>query len=434
MRGEAFNFSRLGTFIERADDTARILDVKYHILLPRIEDVGGARDYYQWAALLRSVSSFETYRTIYRDQIYPINVAELLILDRRMPRSLAACLEEIDHALSLVDGQNDQPVEASCRESFRRGSSTATSKRSSAAACTNISPTSCRTSTSSATASSAPTSGRYENLDRSVDALRVRAPRALQHAVSAARAAERCAPAGARLDASRRPRTPIELRDGYGNILHVLTIEKPVTEIVIRVCGRGRDERQDRRDAGRTQALAARFPAAWTAHARRRRRSSNSPSSSGVARPRCRACARFRDAVLAKLPFQPGVTAVHSTATEAFEAGNGVCQDHAHVFIACCRFLGVPARYVSGYLYIEPRFGGGPVASHAWAEAWVVDRWRSFDITNGASGRRAARAHRGRRGLPRRLSRARDPLRRRRRAHGRGRDRGGAVASVHARY
>lgn len=110
MRGEAFNFSRLGTFIERADATARILDVKYHILLPRVEDVGGALDYYQWAALLRSVSSFETYRTIYRDQVLPINVAELLILDRRMPRSLAACLEQIDQALSRVQGQNDQPA------------------------------------------------------------------------------------------------------------------------------------------------------------------------------------------------------------------------------------------------------------------------------------------------------------------------------------
>jgi uncharacterized alpha-E superfamily protein len=108
MRGEAFNFSRLGTFVERADATARILDVKYHILLPRVEDVGGALDYYQWNALLRSVSSFETYRTIYRDQIRPINVAELLILDRRMPRSLAACLEQIDQALSRVQGQNDQ--------------------------------------------------------------------------------------------------------------------------------------------------------------------------------------------------------------------------------------------------------------------------------------------------------------------------------------
>lgn len=110
MRGEAFHFSRLGTFIERADSTARILDVKYHILLPRVEDVGGALDYYQWAALLKSVSSFETYRTIYRDQVRPINVAELLILDRRMPRSLAACLEQIDLALARLEGRNDQPA------------------------------------------------------------------------------------------------------------------------------------------------------------------------------------------------------------------------------------------------------------------------------------------------------------------------------------
>src|SRR5437764_4292080 len=110
VRGEAFNFSRLGTFLERADDTARILDVKYHILLPRVEDVGGALDYYQWAALLRSVSSLETYRLIYRDQIYPIKVAELLILERRMPRSLAASLDEIARALSHINGQNDQPA------------------------------------------------------------------------------------------------------------------------------------------------------------------------------------------------------------------------------------------------------------------------------------------------------------------------------------
>jgi uncharacterized alpha-E superfamily protein len=108
MRGEAYNFSRLGTFIERADNTARILDVKYHILLPRVEDVGGALDYYHWTALLRSVSGFETYRTIYRDQIYPVKVAELLILERRMPRSLSACLEQIGHALSRLQGQNDQ--------------------------------------------------------------------------------------------------------------------------------------------------------------------------------------------------------------------------------------------------------------------------------------------------------------------------------------
>ena len=107
VRGEAFDFSRTGTFLERADNTARILDVKYHLLLPSVQDVGGALDYYQWAALLRSVSSFETYRTLYRDQIYPIRVAELFILERRMPRSLAACLDQITLALGRIRGQQD---------------------------------------------------------------------------------------------------------------------------------------------------------------------------------------------------------------------------------------------------------------------------------------------------------------------------------------
>jgi uncharacterized alpha-E superfamily protein len=108
VRGEAFNFSRLGTFLERADNTARILDVKYHILLPSVDDVGGALDYYQWAALLRSVSSFETYRQLYRDQIFPIKVAQLLILERRMPRSLAACFDQIKEALDRTRGQKDE--------------------------------------------------------------------------------------------------------------------------------------------------------------------------------------------------------------------------------------------------------------------------------------------------------------------------------------
>ncbi len=108
VRGEAFNFSRLGTFLERADNTARILDVKYHILLPRVEDVGGALDYYQWAALLRSVSAFETYRTLYRDQIFPIKVAELLLLEQKMPRSLAACFAQVNEALARIEGQHDK--------------------------------------------------------------------------------------------------------------------------------------------------------------------------------------------------------------------------------------------------------------------------------------------------------------------------------------
>jgi len=106
MRGDAFNFSRLGTFLERADNTARILDVKYHVLLPSVKDVGGALDYYQWTALLRSVSAYETYRALYRDQIFPIKVAQLLILERRMPRSLAGCFDQITQAMDRIEGQD----------------------------------------------------------------------------------------------------------------------------------------------------------------------------------------------------------------------------------------------------------------------------------------------------------------------------------------
>src|SRR4249920_3609498 len=102
LRDQAFQFNRLGIFLERADNTARILDVKYHVLLPSIEDVGGAVDYYQWAAVLRSVSAFESYRKVYRDVITPLRVAELLILRDDMPRSLHACMRETYDIMQLL--------------------------------------------------------------------------------------------------------------------------------------------------------------------------------------------------------------------------------------------------------------------------------------------------------------------------------------------
>ena len=104
LRDESFFFIRLGTFLERADNTARILDVKYHILLPSPLDVGGAQDYYQWGSLLRSVSAFEAYRKVYRDTIHPRKVAELLVLRSDMPRSLRNCASEILRMLEIVAG------------------------------------------------------------------------------------------------------------------------------------------------------------------------------------------------------------------------------------------------------------------------------------------------------------------------------------------
>lgn len=104
LRDDTFRFLRLGTFFERADNTARILDVKYHILLPSLNDVGGAADYYQWGALLRSVSAFESYRKVFRDQITPKRVAELLILRPDMARSLITCINEVNRLLQELNG------------------------------------------------------------------------------------------------------------------------------------------------------------------------------------------------------------------------------------------------------------------------------------------------------------------------------------------
>jgi uncharacterized alpha-E superfamily protein len=108
-RDDAYEFARLGTHMERADSTARILDVKYHVLLPSVKDVGGAVDYYQWSAVLRSVSAFEAYRKVYRDVITPLKLAELLILRDDIPRSLRFCLRQVHETLGHV--QNAQSGE-----------------------------------------------------------------------------------------------------------------------------------------------------------------------------------------------------------------------------------------------------------------------------------------------------------------------------------
>jgi uncharacterized alpha-E superfamily protein len=99
LRNDAYWFSRLGFLIERADATARILDVKYHVLLPEKERVGGPLDYFHWTTILRSVNARTSYHWVYRESVKPWLVADLLILNRQMPRSLASCYENISRYL-----------------------------------------------------------------------------------------------------------------------------------------------------------------------------------------------------------------------------------------------------------------------------------------------------------------------------------------------
>ncbi|GKT23338.1 alpha-E domain-containing protein [Acidovorax sp. SUPP3334] len=118
LQDEAFHFLRLGTFLERSDNTARLLDVKFHavqsdfhgsVTRDRSRAAPQEFDFYHWSAILRSVSAFEVYRRVYRDVITPERVADLLILRRDMPRSLHASLHEVGENLAVV--ANDQSSE-----------------------------------------------------------------------------------------------------------------------------------------------------------------------------------------------------------------------------------------------------------------------------------------------------------------------------------
>ncbi|MEN9384437.1 MAG: hypothetical protein RL323_1580 [Pseudomonadota bacterium] len=115
LQDEAFHFYRMGTFLERADNTARLLDVKFHAVESDFYGAASEQDqeydFYHWSAILRSVSGFEVYRKVYRDVITPERVAELLILRADMPRSLHACMKEVVINLEQVSNDTSDETE-----------------------------------------------------------------------------------------------------------------------------------------------------------------------------------------------------------------------------------------------------------------------------------------------------------------------------------
>lgn len=122
LRDDAYWFSRIGLYVERADNTARILDVKYHVLLPETESIGGSLDYFQWTAILRAVSALTAYHWVYRQSVKPWLVADLLILKPEMPRSLISCYENIARFLDAI-GKNygrTGPAQRHARQIYAR--------------------------------------------------------------------------------------------------------------------------------------------------------------------------------------------------------------------------------------------------------------------------------------------------------------------------
>ncbi|WP_166263374.1 transglutaminase family protein [Marinobacter caseinilyticus] len=92
-----------------------------------------------------------------------------------------------------------------------------------------------------------------------------------------------------------------------------------------------------------------------------------------------RSLLRMMKQICDRIAFTPGATTVTHTAAEAFQLNAGVCQDHTHIFIACCRYIGVPVRYVSGYVHSHD---DQHIATHAWAEAFLGQNWHTFDVVN----------------------------------------------------
>lgn len=113
MRGEPYRFIRLGTFIERADNTLRMLDARYEMLGEAVDDTDDqlARSYYQWSALLRALSSFEAFADLYRGSPGVYKVSELLLLRPEVPRSLRYCVDELHLMLTSLPGENGRPAQ-----------------------------------------------------------------------------------------------------------------------------------------------------------------------------------------------------------------------------------------------------------------------------------------------------------------------------------
>lgn len=112
LRNDGYNFARFGTFLERADNTARILDVKYFLLLPSVAHIGGSIDNVQWDTILRSVSAHRAYRWLYGTEISALKIAEFLILYKQMPRSLAFCCDKMNDNLGWLQRSYGEETDA----------------------------------------------------------------------------------------------------------------------------------------------------------------------------------------------------------------------------------------------------------------------------------------------------------------------------------
>jgi transglutaminase-like putative cysteine protease len=173
---------------------------------------------------------------------------------------------------------------------------------------------------------------------------------------------------------------PLVFRDGFGNTVQLVTVATPHSELTIEAAGTVETENRDGVVAGLGKAIPPRVFLKETPQTRPNaaiRALAQSVAGSGAVERLHALAAAVRD----RVEYVKGATGAHTGAAEALGDGKGVCQDHAHIFISAARTLGVPARYVTGYLVLD---GPDPAnANHAWAEAYVEALgWVGFDVAN----------------------------------------------------
>lgn len=164
--------------------------------------------------------------------------------------------------------------------------------------------------------------------------------------------------------------------DPYGNVQHVLTLESPGETIHVTARGIVELHTDMTEDDDGINPLVFLRPTLLTR--------ADGPlldfaDAFRSERPSREALRALMLAIEGSVSYTAGTTDAATTAAEAFARRSGVCQDHTHIFLACARAIGVPARYVSGYVHVE---GRSHIASHAWAEAFLNDRWHTYDVSN----------------------------------------------------
>jgi len=432
VHGKGWQFLRLGWSLERAQMSARILEMKYHILLPDVSEVGRPLDVHQWQALLRSVSGYEAYRRLYRARIVPASVVEMFLTDARFPRSVRFCMQSVTAALQALHADHRERQVLSQRaekklaglfamqgkEIMRGGLKQALDlvqescdrihhgvQQAYFEAITHVDDRGQQQSISLQNPQQQQSTVIAEHSPEHPRFKIVHVTRFdYNHPIVCAHSEFRKTPVDTGLQrvlssqiSTDSDQDLMHHCDHFGNIVHHYSCLEAKDSLEIRAesivettdaiaCGAS-EVGDDKRSYAQRWAEYLSF-------------SPGVPKLDVYATVPCdininmdklsfkQALNELAGYFFLNFRYDPDVTNVHSSPQDLFDYGGGVCQDTAHAMIGVLRHTGVACRYVSGYIY-DPKSDApgaalrGAAATHAWVQVWHPDSgWIGADPTN----------------------------------------------------